>query len=493
MIDIGAMFVAHGIKPRGVIHVGAHHGAELEGYLQMGFERVLFIEANPALIPRLKEKADAYSGKVFVANAAAMDADGLVMLNLASMDQSSSVLALYRHKEIYPTIKEAGQVEVPARRLDTLLVEIGLNPADFNFLNIDVQGAELMVLRGAVQLLGNIQAINTEINLAELYRGGALLGELESFLASSGFNRAAMVTPYHPTWGDAFYVRKPVVTMSTLGRNGRFANQLFQYMFLRLVAKTQGAVVQTPQWVGQELFGFDDPVPVLSLPQWVDPVLLNQGLGNLASPPGWVDFFRKHNPSFQSTDFVGYFMEHSSCLAPEKDYIRSLFRFSSKFEEFFNGRVQALKSQRQKILAIHLRRGDYGTDCFFRAPCAWYEKWIKENSLNPEEWLVYICSESPEPYLSRFPGYLVASAGSLGVDANMASYLDFYIMTKADYVLTANSSYSFIATMLNESATGFACPNVDTASLEKFDPWNAPVLQRKKLTAEEHQRLINLD
>ena len=493
MIDIGVMLRAHGIVPRGVIHVGAHHGSELEGYLQMGFKRVLFIEANPALIPGLSAKAEAHPGRVFVINAAAMDSDGSVILNIASMDQASSVLPFLKHKEIYPSIGSVGQVEVPARRLDTLLGEVGLSPADFNFLNIDVQGAELMVLRGATQLLRHIDAINTEVNLEELYRGCAMLDEIESFMASFKFNRAAMVTPHHPTWGDAFYVRKPVVMMKSLGRNGRFANQVFQYMFLRLVAKAQGAIVQTPPWVGQELFGFKDPVPILNLPEWADPVLLNQVSPETEPSSEWAHFFQRRDPSFQSTDFVGYFVGQSSCFASEKEYIRGLFRFLPNIDSFFQEKIRTLRLRRPRILAVHLRRGDYGTECFFRAPCAWYEKWIIENSINPEEWQIYICSETPAPYLHRFPGNLVVCADNLGIDASLVAYFDFYVMSKADFVLTANSSYSFAAAMLNEVAAGFARPNAETERLEKFDPWNAPVLLRKKLTAEEHQRLINLD
>ena len=46
--------------------------------------------------------------------------------------------------------------------------------------------------------------------------------------------------------------------MSTLGSNGRFANQLFQYAYVKLYALRHGLEPMLPRWVGNELFGLDD-------------------------------------------------------------------------------------------------------------------------------------------------------------------------------------------------------------------------------------------
>lgn len=492
MINIGSMLSRHGIVPRGVIHVGAHQAGELDEYLRLGFAKILYVEANPALIPALSEKAAAHPGKVFVAHAAASDVDGVTHLHVTSMDQSSSILPLGKHLEIYPSIREVAKVEVRSRRLDTILAEEGLAAADFNFLNLDIQGAELMALRGAPALLSGVAAVNTEVNLQELYQGAALLGELEGFMAESGLNRAAMVTPWHPTWGDAFYVRKPVVTMSTFGQNGRFANQLFQYMFLRLVARRQGALVQTPSWVGRELFGCDEPAPVLSMPEWKEPVD-QLSADDAFKGCEWTRHFREASPGFSSQDYWGYFMGHTADLAPDRAFIRELFRFVPEFAQAAGQRLAKLRARRPRILAVHLRRGDYGYAHFFRAPCAWYEDWLRQGGFDPAEWLVYVCSETPAPYLRRFAGYQTADATHIGGEGEVAAYLDFYVLTQADYVLIANSSFSFMAAMLNEHAAGFARPCAQQEALVAFDPWDAPVLLRHAPAPEVHQRLIEQD
>src|SRR5678815_5449560 len=61
-----------------------------------------------------------------------------------------------------------------------------------------------------------------------------------------------------------------ILTMTALGRLGRFGNQIFQYAFLKICARTSGASVQTQPWVGQALFGQNDPPVSVSLEPLVE-------------------------------------------------------------------------------------------------------------------------------------------------------------------------------------------------------------------------------
>ena len=108
-----------------------------------------------------------------------------------TFDQSSSILPLKRHLEVYPEIVETGVIEVPARTLDGLLTELGRGPADFNLLVLDVQGAELLVLRGATAALEGCDAVVAEVSFEELYEGCALAADLDAFLGERGFERIA--------------------------------------------------------------------------------------------------------------------------------------------------------------------------------------------------------------------------------------------------------------------------------------------------------------
>ena len=94
MIDIGSMLTRHGIVPRGVIHVGAHQAGELDEYLRLGFAKILYVEANPALIPALREKAAAHPGKVVLCG---VGKSGLIGQKVAATLCSTGTPAIFLH------------------------------------------------------------------------------------------------------------------------------------------------------------------------------------------------------------------------------------------------------------------------------------------------------------------------------------------------------------------------------------------------------------
>jgi FkbM family methyltransferase len=205
-LDIVALCSQHRIRVHGILHVGAHEGQEMSTYDALQARRVLFAEANPTVYARLIESMTGRPHVVCV-NRAVCDREGPVMLHLTSFDQSSSLYPLARHRHVYPQILPSGSVEVPGVTLDALLDQLGLSHADFNFLHIDVQGAEALVLKGATSVLRHVEAISIEVNFIELYHGGAQIEVIEDLLRPIGFRRVAMISAYHPSWGDAFYVR----------------------------------------------------------------------------------------------------------------------------------------------------------------------------------------------------------------------------------------------------------------------------------------------
>ncbi|MEW6449468.1 MAG: FkbM family methyltransferase [Pseudomonadota bacterium] len=74
------------------------------------------------------------------------------------------------------------RVPVQTRRLDDL-AEI----AAIDMLKIDVQGAELMVFRGASEKLSRAVAIHTEVCFLDLYKEQPLFGDVDVDLRSRGF------------------------------------------------------------------------------------------------------------------------------------------------------------------------------------------------------------------------------------------------------------------------------------------------------------------
>ena len=204
--DLSLLVTRYGVKPRGAIHVGAHLGEEYESYKNIGVSRIIMVEANPNIYRDLEKKLGNVENVILV-NRAISDANERRPFHIMNATQSSSLLAPKRHSEIYPKIIERAEVNVMCSRLDDLLEELGETSFAYNILNIDVQGAEMMVLHGASEVLKAIEVIYLEVNFDELYSGCCQIEEVDEFLSSRGFSRVALVCPYHPSWGDAVYVR----------------------------------------------------------------------------------------------------------------------------------------------------------------------------------------------------------------------------------------------------------------------------------------------
>lgn len=494
--DPAALLRRHAIAPRGVIHLGAHEGKELETYLALGCSPIVLVDANPAMIPVIEAKARGFAGAsradIRVVHAAITDREGPVTLHITNAEQSSSILPLAQHKAYYPKIREERAVTVPGKTIDGMLEELGLAPDAFNLLVMDIQGAELRALRGAASTLPSLEAVLTEYSLTELYEGCAKLGELEDFLAERGLSRASECAPWHPTWGDAFYVRRPVVAMTSLGSNGRFANQLFQYLFLAIVARRNGAIVQVPDWVGAHLYGLEDAPPMRSLPRFHELEAAETTARALRTTPAAA--LLAPNRDAVGVDYWGYFQFDGKTLAPHRDEARRLFTLVPPLADRVQASLARLRSGATTVVAVHLRRGDYGYGCFFRAPCRWYADWLRASGLDPAKTVVYLASETPAEYRSRFAPFRTVTAREVSaLPAELDWLVDFEAMRDADSLAISNSSFSFMAAFLNPRITRAMRPCTEAMGLVEFDPLDAPVLLRHEVPKAMHARLAALD
>lgn len=204
MLDLQKLKSKYNMEVRGVVHVGAHLGQELADYERLKFGDVAFIEPIPEAYRRLVRQCKYRHGvKTFCT--AISDYIGEAEFYVTNNEQSSSLLKLKEHSEIYPKIVETETIRVSVTTLDTLLSENGIR-ALYNFLVVDVQGAELSVFRGARGFLETVDYIIAEINRRELYEGCVLESGIDEFLGGYGFESREECF-LHPSWGDKFYVK----------------------------------------------------------------------------------------------------------------------------------------------------------------------------------------------------------------------------------------------------------------------------------------------
>ena len=91
-------------------------------------------------------------------------------------------------------------------RVDTIIEEKGFDRRLFNFVNIDIQGAELIALQGMEEQLKFLDYVYLEVNEKHLYEDCALIPEVNKFLLARGFKGVAIKMTNHG-WGDALYIK----------------------------------------------------------------------------------------------------------------------------------------------------------------------------------------------------------------------------------------------------------------------------------------------
>ena len=205
LFPIKVLFTDFSIKPNGVLHVGAHEAEELDDYVKFNWGHVIWVEAQPDLAKKLRTRLNPKYHTVIQEVAWSRSGEKLIF-NIASNGQSSSLFEFGTHSTSYPEIEFIQSYEVETKRLDEILP----SSASFDFVNLDVQGAELEVLRGLGQSLNRVNWVYTELNRKEVYQGCAKVKEIDDFLRAQGFRRVATRWVFGKGWGDGFYVRNSI-------------------------------------------------------------------------------------------------------------------------------------------------------------------------------------------------------------------------------------------------------------------------------------------
>ena len=184
----------------GVMHIGGHLAEELDLYVNLNIDNVIWIEANESRAEAIKNIVP--ENHITVCAVVGDCSGKLVKFNEANNGQSSSIFELGTHAVEHPEVHYVDSFEAEMHRIDDLSDIYNFD--DFNFVNLDIQGAELLALKGMGDLLDGVEYIYTEVNKNSLYDGCALIDEIDNYLID--FER--VITEWTPFgWGDAFYVR----------------------------------------------------------------------------------------------------------------------------------------------------------------------------------------------------------------------------------------------------------------------------------------------
>jgi len=108
--------------------------------------------------------------------------------------------------------EDVSAVKVPTITIDLFCERHNIKTIDL--LKLDIQGGELLALKGAVNMLqkGGINLIYSEVNFGDLYEGQAMFQDIAAYLNDFGYRTYGLYNFYNPNdgplgWGDAIFFR----------------------------------------------------------------------------------------------------------------------------------------------------------------------------------------------------------------------------------------------------------------------------------------------
>lgn len=184
------------ITPSSVLDVGAHEGGwTAEARQVWPTARYLLIEGNPACSSLL----DASGEEWRLALLSAERGVATFWLPVAGINTGAS---LYRERTPYFADDRCTGVKCLTTTLDEELAG-----QTFDLIKLDVQGAELDVLRGGPATLAAARGVIVEVSLVPYNDGAPLAGEVDAYLRAAGFVEVAALAESRGVVGDDGLVR----------------------------------------------------------------------------------------------------------------------------------------------------------------------------------------------------------------------------------------------------------------------------------------------
>jgi FkbM family methyltransferase len=185
-------------------------------YLDLKPEIIVWIEADANHLDEIRGAIESHANNIThqtCVQSLISDEDGkkLDFRIYNNEGQSSSIFPVAAaHSEQWPSVEETGEIlSLSARRLDTLLPERGVRPEQVDVLIFDIQGSELLAMKGAGAFLEACRYVEVEVSTKPAYEGAPLAHEIDAYLVARGFNRLTPVLTWH---SDAVYGREPKPT-----------------------------------------------------------------------------------------------------------------------------------------------------------------------------------------------------------------------------------------------------------------------------------------
>lgn len=200
-----------------IIDCGANIGEYYRSVRKSGYTgRVLLIEPNPNCYGVLEEIC-AKDPKATLLKCACGTEAGEAVLNIVGADGESGSLSSLRDQtnftqDRFNHAEVTSTVTVPVKRLDEILIEMGVGKNEILFLKTDTQGFDLDVLKSIGKFSKRLVGFQTELSVLPLYKEAPSHWEILEFARKNNFEPLGFGITSRNVDGrlieyDAFFIR----------------------------------------------------------------------------------------------------------------------------------------------------------------------------------------------------------------------------------------------------------------------------------------------
>ena len=186
-----------------IFDVGGHYGETIGKYMHL-FSEAMIYSFEP-LLPSFYEVTSKYGNDAHVKpfQIAISNIKGKKDFFINHLDAASSLFDLSKiHKYYTKNVGVIDKIKVDVTTIDIFVKENNINKIDI--LKMDIQGGELLALKGASEQLKKkaISIIYTESYFISMYKGGTLFHEIVDFLSKYNYTLFNIYDPMYSANGQ---------------------------------------------------------------------------------------------------------------------------------------------------------------------------------------------------------------------------------------------------------------------------------------------------
>jgi FkbM family methyltransferase len=166
----------------------------IEFYKTFPRAKIYAFECNPNTLELCKKNIEPYTERITLIEGAVCDYDGDISFYPIDKDKTVTTWpdgnpgasSLFKSSGKYPIEKYVQyEIKTNCHRLDTVMEKYNIPKVDIIWM--DLQGAELLALKGLGTHIDNVRYINTEASYIEIYSGQVMFNELNDYLIKNSF------------------------------------------------------------------------------------------------------------------------------------------------------------------------------------------------------------------------------------------------------------------------------------------------------------------